>query len=96
MGTLRPGAVRREPPPRLALGPRSPRPRRAHAAAAAPAAPRTTSQTPIKVPAIEYVNYLMEWVDSQIETVFPKTPGEPFNDDFMSAAKTIFKRLFRV
>ena len=54
------------------------------------------AQTPIKVPAIEYVNYLMEWVDSQIETVFPKTPGEPFGDDFMSAAKTIFKRLFRV
>lgn len=53
-------------------------------------------KTPIKVPAIEYVNYLMEWVDSQIETVFPKSPGEPFNDDFMSAAKTIFKRLFRV
>ena len=63
-----------------------------------------TVKTPIKVPAPEYVDYLMEWVDAQIsnERLFPVTDGAVGNSgaqyptNFMSHMKVIFKRLFRV
>ncbi|KAI8925652.1 Mob1/phocein [Entophlyctis helioformis] len=53
---------------------------------------------PIKVSAPEYVDYLMTWVQSQLddETVFPSKIGVPFSRSFQGAVKTIMKRLFRV
>jgi len=53
--------------------------------------------TPIKVPAPDYIGYLLEWVDGQISNpqLMP-TNNENFPPDFQATAKTIFKRLFRV
>lgn len=57
-----------------------------------------TFTTPIKVPAKEYVHYLMNWVDDQLsdEDLFPTQENHAFSPDFLPACKTIFKRLFRV
>ncbi|KAJ3157513.1 MOB kinase activator 1B [Irineochytrium annulatum] len=53
---------------------------------------------PVKVSAPEYVDYLMTWVQSQLEdeSVFPSKVGVPFPKAFQGIVKTIFKRLFRV
>ncbi|KAG5458569.1 MAG: Mps1 binder-like protein, partial [Olpidium bornovanus] len=53
---------------------------------------------PTKVSAPEYVDYLMTWVQSQLddENVFPSKIGVPFPKNFPSVVKNIFKRLFRV
>ncbi|NXS13074.1 MOB1A kinase, partial [Neodrepanis coruscans] len=80
---------------------------------------------PIKCSAPKYIDYLMTWVQDQLddETLFPSKigkcspgaqggtsqrvtvttppchcpiPGVPFPKNFMSVAKTILKRLFRV
>jgi MOB kinase activator 1 len=62
-------------------------------------------KTPLKVPAPEYIELLMTWVESQFnnETLFPCQlgtfsfiKGVPFPKNFLSMIKTIFKRLFRV
>jgi len=55
-------------------------------------------KTPIRVPAPEYIEYLMEWVDNQLanEDIFPVTVEQSFPADFMQQVKVIFKRLFRV
>lgn len=53
---------------------------------------------PIKVSAPEYVDFLMSWVETQLndEHIFPLQLGTPFPKNFQSVVKTIFKRLFRV
>lgn len=53
---------------------------------------------PIKCSAPEYVDYLMSWVESQLndEHVFPLQLGTSFPKNFQSTVKVIFKRLFRV
>jgi len=53
---------------------------------------------PIKCSAPEYVDYLMTWVQSQLddESVFPSRVDVPFPKNFLSVVKTIFKRLFRI
>lgn len=53
--------------------------------------------TPIKVPAPDYIGYLLEWVDGQISNpeLMPVN-NDKFPPDFKDTAKTIFKRLFRV
>lgn len=53
---------------------------------------------PIKCSAPKYIDYLMTWVQKQLhdETLFPSKIGVPFPKNFMSIAKTILKRLFRV
>ncbi|KAI8912459.1 Mob1/phocein [Gorgonomyces haynaldii] len=53
---------------------------------------------PIKVSAPEYVDYLMTWVQLQLddEAIFPTKLGVAFSKDFQNVVKTIFKRLFRV
>lgn len=58
----------------------------------------TTTKKPIKVSAPEYVDYLMTWVQNQLddEKVFPSKIGEAFPKTFLSTVKNIFKRLFRV
>ncbi|KAJ3333421.1 hypothetical protein HDU76_008232 [Blyttiomyces sp. JEL0837] len=53
---------------------------------------------PVKVSAPEYVEYLMNWIQSQLddESTFPSKIGVPFPKNFQTTIKTIFKRLFRV
>jgi len=53
---------------------------------------------PIKVTAPQYVEYLMTWVQKQLddETAFPSKIGVPFPKNFSTIVKNIFKRLFRV
>ncbi|EGR30523.1 mps one binder kinase activator-like 1b, putative [Ichthyophthirius multifiliis] len=55
-------------------------------------------KTPLKVSACEYIDYLMTWVEAQInnETLFPCQIGVPFPKNFLNVIKVIFKRLFRV
>ena len=50
----------------------------------------------MQVPAPEYIDYLMEWVDIQISDpdLFPV--GESYPENFSSVCKVILKRLFRV
>lgn len=57
-----------------------------------------TIVTPIKCPAPQYVDYLMQWVDDQIsnEDLFPMEVGQSFPSDFEDQMRVIFKRLFRV
>jgi len=52
----------------------------------------------LKVSAPEYVDYLMTWVQGQLddETIFPSKIGVPFPKTFQTIVKNIFKRLFRV
>ncbi|OTF83850.1 MOB kinase activator-like protein 1-like protein, partial [Euroglyphus maynei] len=56
----------------------------------------TTVKKPIKCSAPKYIDYLMTWVQDQLddENIFPSKIGICFN--FISIAKTILKRLFRV
>ncbi|KAK9036478.1 hypothetical protein V6N11_078477 [Hibiscus sabdariffa] len=53
---------------------------------------------PIEVSAPKYVEYLMDWIESQLddESIFPQKLGVPFPHNFKEVVKTIFKRLFRV
>jgi len=52
----------------------------------------------IRVSAPEYVDYLMVWVQNQLddEKVFPSKIGVQFPKNFQLIVKNIFKRLFRV
>lgn len=52
----------------------------------------------IRVSAPEYVEFLMTWVQKQLddESIFPSKIGVPFPKNFQSIVKQIFKRLFRV
>jgi MOB kinase activator 1 len=53
---------------------------------------------PVKLSAPEYVDYLMTWVQSQLddESIFPSKIGVAFPKTFPSVVKNIFKRLFRI
>ncbi len=53
---------------------------------------------PTRLPAPQYVECLMSWVQSQLdnESIFPSKIGVPFPKNFIAIVKTIFKRLFRV
>lgn len=53
---------------------------------------------PIKCSAPRYIDYLMNWIQSQVdsEAIFPSAIGVPFPKNFLGIAKTILKRLFRV
>uniref|UniRef100_A0ACD5TSV6 Uncharacterized protein n=1 Tax=Avena sativa TaxID=4498 RepID=A0ACD5TSV6_AVESA len=53
---------------------------------------------PIEVSAPKYVEYLMDWIEQQLddESLFPQKFGIPFPPNFREVVKTIFKRLFRV
>jgi MOB kinase activator 1 len=57
-----------------------------------------SGQKPIKVPACQYIDFLMTWVEGQIhnETIFPSQLGVPFPENFEKVVKMIFKRLFRI
>ncbi|KMZ57274.1 MOB kinase activator 1A [Zostera marina] len=53
---------------------------------------------PIVVSASKYVDYLMDWIEVQLdnESLFPQKIGSPFPSNFHEIVRTIFKRLFRV
>ncbi|XP_028102438.1 MOB kinase activator-like 1A [Camellia sinensis] len=53
---------------------------------------------PIEVSALKYVEYLMDWIESQLngESIFPQRLGAPFPPNFREVVKTIFKRMFCV
>jgi MOB kinase activator 1 len=53
---------------------------------------------PVKVSAPKYIDYLMSWVEKQINDpkLFPVDEGQDFPKNFRSICKTILKRLFRV
>ncbi|KAL0426796.1 UNVERIFIED_CONTAM: MOB kinase activator-like 1A [Sesamum latifolium] len=55
-----------------------------------------TIKKPIEVSAPKYVEYLMDWIEAQLdnESIFPKSA--PFPPNFQDVVKTILKRLFRV
>jgi MOB kinase activator 1 len=55
-------------------------------------------KTPLKVSASEYIDYLMTWVENQLnnEHLFPTQIGVMFPKNFSATIKVIFKRLFRV
>ncbi|KAJ4708737.1 MOB kinase activator-like 1A [Melia azedarach] len=57
-----------------------------------------TIKKPIEVSAPKYVEYLMDWIEAQLddESIFPQKLGAPFPCNFREVVKTIFKRLFRV
>lgn len=57
-----------------------------------------TVKKPIKCSAPKYIDYLMTWVQDQLddEQLFPSKIGVPFPKTFMSEAKKIMRRLFRV
>jgi len=57
-----------------------------------------TIKKPIQCSAPEYVEYLMTWVQGQLddESVFPSRVDVPFPKAFANTVKTIFKRMFRV
>eukprot|EP00128_Syssomonas_multiformis_P000225 Colp12_sorted_trinity150504_noHs@14528 len=57
-----------------------------------------TIKKPIKCSAPEYIDYLMTWVQQQLddESLFPSKIGVPFSKKFPDVVKNIFKRLFRV
>jgi MOB kinase activator 1 len=58
----------------------------------------TNVKTPLKVSASEYIEYLMTWVENQLnnENIFPSLIGVNFPKNFVQIIKVIFKRLFRV
>ncbi|KAL7187950.1 hypothetical protein ACSBR1_037901 [Camellia fascicularis] len=53
---------------------------------------------PIEVSAPKYVEYLMDWIESQLddESIFPQRLDAPFPPNFREVVKTIFKCLFRL
>ncbi|GBG26902.1 MOB kinase activator 1A [Hondaea fermentalgiana] len=58
----------------------------------------SNTKKPIRVSSPEYVDYVMTWVEDQLdnEAIFPTLEEEDFPDDFLDYIKDIFKRLFRV
>ena len=57
-----------------------------------------TVKKPIAVSAPKYVDFLMAWVQNQLddEKLFPTQLGVPFPADFEERVRNIFRRLFRV
>ncbi|CAA2964679.1 Hypothetical predicted protein [Olea europaea subsp. europaea] len=53
---------------------------------------------PIEVSAPKYVEYLMGWIETQLddELIFPQNLGAPFPPNFHNVVKIISKRMFRV
>uniref|UniRef100_A0AC35U2Z5 MOB kinase activator-like 3 n=1 Tax=Rhabditophanes sp. KR3021 TaxID=114890 RepID=A0AC35U2Z5_9BILA len=53
---------------------------------------------PTQLPAPDYVDNLMEWIETRInnETLFPPSVAIPFPPDFKKSCKKILTRLFRV
>jgi len=56
------------------------------------------SKKPVACSAPEYVDFLMTWVQAQLdnEAIFPSRVDVQFPKQFVAVVKTIFKRLFRI
>ncbi|RKP31939.1 hypothetical protein METBISCDRAFT_12964 [Metschnikowia bicuspidata] len=57
-----------------------------------------TLKKPVSLPACEYVENLMNWIQNFFDNdnIFPSKIGAPFPQQFPSLVKTIFKRLLRI
>lgn len=55
-------------------------------------------KTPVKLPAPEYIDMLMAWVEDLLndDTLFPTRDGAVYARGFVTVVKNIFRRLFRV
>lgn len=55
-------------------------------------------KTPIKCSGPEYVDYVLTWVEGQMnnEKIFPTTESTPFPAQFVKFIRVIFKRMFRI
>jgi MOB kinase activator 1 len=55
-------------------------------------------KTPIKCTSTEYIDYVMTWVEGQMnnEAIFPTSANSPFPKKFKKYVEIIFKRLFRI
>jgi MOB kinase activator 1 len=55
-------------------------------------------KTPVRCSGPEYVDYVMTWVEEQInnDDIFPGSADKPFPRNFQNIIKQIFTRLFRV
>ncbi|TYZ63587.1 hypothetical protein PybrP1_010881 [[Pythium] brassicae (nom. inval.)] len=55
-------------------------------------------KTPAKLPAPEYIDMLMAWVEDLLndDTLFPTRGGTTYVRGFVTVVKNIFRRLFRV
>lgn len=59
----------------------------------------SSNSKPIQVSSPEYVDYVMTWVQDQVdnEEIFPVSESDPFPEDFIEGyLKDMFKRMFRV
>lgn len=57
-----------------------------------------TYKKPTALPANQYIDLLMDWVEAQInnEDIFPVRVGVPFPKNYLQTVKKILTRLFRV
>lgn len=55
-------------------------------------------KTPVKLPAPEYIDMLMSWVEQLLgdESLFPSRENATYSRGFQQCVKNIFRRLFRV
>eukprot|EP00602_Paraphysomonas_sp_CaronLab_P000029 CAMPEP_0185026082 /NCGR_PEP_ID=MMETSP1103-20130426/9842_1 /TAXON_ID=36769 /ORGANISM="Paraphysomonas bandaiensis, Strain Caron Lab Isolate" /LENGTH=188 /DNA_ID=CAMNT_0027559535 /DNA_START=212 /DNA_END=778 /DNA_ORIENTATION=+ len=55
-------------------------------------------KNPIRCSSTEYVDYVMTWVEEQInnEQVFPTSSDNPFPRNYMAVVKQIYTRIFRI
>ena len=55
-------------------------------------------KTPLRCSGPEYVDYVMTWVEDQIndEAIFPSSADTPFPRNYQQTVKSIFTRLFRI
>ena len=55
-------------------------------------------KSPAKLPAPEYIDMLMSWVEEQLNdaSMFPTQENAPYPRNFQTIVKNIFRRLFRV
>ncbi|KAF1318265.1 Maintenance of ploidy protein mob1, partial [Globisporangium splendens] len=55
-------------------------------------------KSPVKLPAPEYIDMLMAWVEDLLndDTIFPMREGATYCRGFTTIVKNIFRRLFRV
>jgi len=53
---------------------------------------------PLKVSGPEYVDYVMSWIEDQLDNpaIFPDLESQPFPSDFDEYVKDIFKKMFRI
>ncbi|CAK9008401.1 MOB kinase activator 1B (Mob1 homolog 1A) (Mps one binder kinase activator-like 1A) [Durusdinium trenchii] len=58
----------------------------------------SNSKKPLRVSSPEYVDYVMTWVEDQLdnEAIFPVLESEDFPENFVDYIKDIYKRLFRI